>query len=204
MTMSSTHMAPRATPSSSSSSSSSSPPPPPPWPGRSAQLESNLDAPLPRPVLHVYTAHPRRGTSSGPACTTNRQSAALALGPSADPRLQKAHQPTLAIKLAALDTWQMQPMQPNSTTRLLGAAANSSSLLPPTPAPLTLTCTWTPALPARLSSSHVNPRTGKRHATIGPPTPKSRQICPSYLRFALIQVPAQERVEWENCCKNLV
>ncbi|EUC37605.1 hypothetical protein COCCADRAFT_22791 [Bipolaris zeicola 26-R-13] len=151
-------MAPRATPSSSSSPPPP-PPPPPPWPGRSAQLESNLDAPLPRPVLHVYTAHPRRGTSSGPACTTNRQSAALALGPSADPRLQKAHQPTLAIKLAALDTWQMQPMQPNSTTRLLGAAANSSSLLPPTngPSDTDMHMDPPPCLPAcrQVTSTHA-------------------------------------------------
>ncbi|EUC50227.1 hypothetical protein COCMIDRAFT_22321 [Bipolaris oryzae ATCC 44560] len=172
---------------------------------RSAQLESNLDAPLPRPVLHVYTAHPRLGTSSGPACTTNRQSAALALGPSADPRLQKAHPTTLAIKLAVLDTWQMQP---NRTMRLRLVPPRTHLDLPLilTPAPLTLTWpwtwtwTWTPACRCR----QVNPRTGERHATIGPPTPKSRQICPSYLRFALIQVPAQERVEWENCCKNLV
>ncbi|KAH7559562.1 hypothetical protein BM1_04499 [Bipolaris maydis] len=159
---------------------------------RSAQLESNLDAPLPRPVLHVYTAHPRLGTSSGPACTTNRQSAALALGPSADPRLQKAH-PHAGHQIGCSRHLANAAEQDEATHLMPPRSHLDLPHQPPSDTGMHMD-----------TSSQVNPRTGKRHATIGPPTPQSRQICPSYLRFALIQVPAQERVEWENCCKNLV
>lgn len=165
---------------------------------RSAQLESNLDAPLPRPVLHVYTAHPRLGTSSGPACTTNRQSAALALGPSADPRLQKAHQHPghqIGCSRHLANANAAEQDEATSCRRELIFTSHTS--------PSDTDMDMDLRLPA-CCRRQVNPRTGKRHATIGPPMPKSRQICPSYLRFALIQVPAQERVEWENCCKNLV